>query len=223
MIKVFKLGVSFFIILIIQLISFDEIKSKCFEKSTNLNRMASLEPNDNQYVPVFQLITTTPSINIQSNFFEPTTTTPSINIQSNFFEPTTTTQIIVNGTMPSNQVTGSPRPLLTTTYKLKPCKKFNFYESLYLKPSLLQHSNKLQELVLSPIKKTLLRCACASICSSFSTPCDYLTLNQVNSSCVLYKLIGVNSTNIERGTSFMQDGQIISAIQQNWFNQTLNS
>jgi hypothetical protein len=58
MIKVFKLGVSFIIILIIQLISFDEIKSKCFEKSTNLNRRASLKPNEKQYVPVFQSITT---------------------------------------------------------------------------------------------------------------------------------------------------------------------
>jgi hypothetical protein len=211
MIKAFKFEIFFFIILVIQFINFYDINCICLEK--NLNRstltttskvMTSLQLKEKVNDTVSKTTTTTTTLNnIHHTSLESTISTP---------------RIIVSSTI----AFGSNQESTTNPFKCKNLSTLNYYPYQFLNPSVLQYSNKFQQMKLFPSLNSNVFCSCASICAN-NLSCNYFfsTISATSiHNCILYRLNGINSSDVRRGIYFIQDpdGQITSGFNKNWLN-----
>jgi hypothetical protein len=196
MIKVFEVGVSSFIILIIQFISFDDINCKCVEKTTTFNIMTSN--------------------NVQTESLESIKSTSLPIVLSSFNH---------NNQQTSRPITIKPTTLKTATttnpFKCKNLSTLNHYPYQFLNPSILQYSNKIQQMKLFPSLNSNIFCSCASICAN-NPSCDYFfstTSATSTYNCILYQLNGINSNDVSRGIYFIKDSQISCGFKKMWLKQ----
>jgi hypothetical protein len=202
MIKALNFEISLFIILVIQFINFYDINCNCLGK--NLNRST---------------LTTTSkfmtSLQLKDKVNDTVSKTTLKNIHHTSLESTISTSTIAFG--------GNLESTTTNPFK---CKNLsNFYQNQFLNPSVLQYSNKFQQMNLSPSLNSNTFCSCASICAN-NPSCNYfVSTTSANSTynCILYQLNGINFNDVSRGIYFIQDSQISCGFKKNWSNQILTS
>jgi hypothetical protein len=146
-----------------------------------------------------------------------TTTTMLNNIYHTSLESTISTPRISES---STIGFGNQESTTKNPFKCKNLSTLNYYPYQFLNPSVLQYSNKFQQMKLFPSVNSNVFCSCASICAN-NLSCNYFFSTTSATSihnCILYRLNGINSSDVRRGIYFIQDGQITSGFNKNWLN-----